>query len=375
MTVVQGLRPIPNEPPNDDHDQLHAPSISDRLRAKLLHGDAIEDLPPPEPLVEDLLDVDSLAVMFGRAGSGKTHVALDVVLHVATGSAWHGHEVLEGHVVYVVAEGARGVGQRQKAWKLVNRYHASLADRVTWHPAPVSLLGPEGVAALAEIAAERRAVLVVVDTLARSMTGANENDPKDMGCVIDACERIRQATGACVLLVHHSGKDQSAGSRGHSSLFGAVATELEVKRGEGIITVSTTKQKDQRDDVAPWRFVLVPATWTCTGCDGSGTRDGRRCRPCKGTGDAGSVALGRHTGRLADDGTLSPKAQVALDVLHGMALSDGVARTAWRDRAEVDGVGRSTFYDHVKVLVGRGLVRNVGTDKTPRYVPSDLEEQ
>ena len=57
---------------------------------------------------------------------------------------------------------------------------------------------------------------------------------------------IRAATGAHVLLVHHCGKDEARGARGHSSLRAAVDTEIEISRPEGetISTVRATKQRD-----------------------------------------------------------------------------------------------------------------------------------
>ena len=72
--------------------------------------------------------------------------------------------------------------------------------------------------------------LVVIDTLARALAGGNENAPEDMGALIGNAKRIQEATGAAVLFVHHSGKDTSRGSRGHSSLKGAADLEIEVTR-------------------------------------------------------------------------------------------------------------------------------------------------
>jgi hypothetical protein len=93
--------------------------------------------------------------------------------------------------------------------------------------------------------------MIIVDTLARAFGGGNENDSADMGAFITACGRIQQIVQDCALMIlHHSGKDQSRGLRGHSSLLGAVDTELELLRFDesmkGLITVS--KQKDGQDN-------------------------------------------------------------------------------------------------------------------------------
>ena len=70
--------------------------------------------------------------------------------------------------------------------------------------------------------------LIVIDTLARAFAGGNENASEDMGALVRNMDQIREATGANVLFIHHSGKDQAKGARGHSSLRAAIDTEIEV---------------------------------------------------------------------------------------------------------------------------------------------------
>ena len=86
--------------------------------------------------------------------------------------------------------------------------------------------------------------LIVIDTLSRAMAGGNENSPDDMGAFIKNCDTIREETGAHVLIVHHSGKNQEMGARGHSALKAAVDTEIEIKNKDEVITAKVTKQRD-----------------------------------------------------------------------------------------------------------------------------------
>jgi hypothetical protein len=71
-----------------------------------------------------------------------------------------------------------------------------------------------------------------------------------MGRLVKAADRIREQTGAHVAFVHHSGKDQARGARGHSSLRAATDTEIEVVRNEGAeASVATvTKQRELEID-------------------------------------------------------------------------------------------------------------------------------
>jgi hypothetical protein len=180
-----------------------------------------------------------LAVLYGPSGSGKTFVALDWALSVATGSWWFGHEVTSGPVLYVAAEGVGGLGIRVRAWQEHRRTYG--CGETNWLPLAANLLDKHSTAALVDIASELRPVLVVFDTLARWIAGGDENSPKDMGLAVEAADSIRRVTGACVLLVHHTGKDIGAGARGHSSLKGAVTTEVECSSED--TTVIVAKQK------------------------------------------------------------------------------------------------------------------------------------
>jgi RecA-family ATPase len=83
---------------------------------------------------------------------------------------------------------------------------------------------------IAEVArqTDKRVVLVVIDTLARAMAGGNENASEDMGAFVRNVDRVRSATSAHTMIVHHSGKNKAAGARGHSSLRAATDTEIEI---------------------------------------------------------------------------------------------------------------------------------------------------
>src|SRR5262249_34444 len=91
--------------------------------------------------------------------------------------------------------------------------------------------------------------VVFVDTLARVTAGADENSGKDMGKVLEHCAAIRKATGALVIIIHHSGKDQARGARGWSGMRAAVDFEIEVsKAAEGLRIANTSKEKDGPDN-------------------------------------------------------------------------------------------------------------------------------
>ena len=85
----------------------------------------------------------------------------------------------------------------------------------------------------------------MVDTLARAMAGGNENGPDHMGELLKNVERLRKRTEAFVLLIHHTGKDEAKGPRGHSLLKGAADTILLLgKRDDDLLELKSDKQRD-----------------------------------------------------------------------------------------------------------------------------------
>lgn len=217
------------------------------LLARMLDRDALENIPAPQPLIRDMLDLDSESWVIGAPGGFKSFVALDWACHVALGLEWRGKKVHQGTVVYVAAEGAKGLPLRVKAWEAT---YGRRVDGVRFLPEPVQVSNPEGWGVLVGACRRLAPVLIVLDTQARITVGLEENSAKDMGVLIDAIRRLKAATGACVLVVHHTGRD-GGDARGSSALDGAQDTEIRVERPtkkseRAMLTASITtdKQKD-----------------------------------------------------------------------------------------------------------------------------------
>ncbi|HZF92036.1 AAA family ATPase [Streptomyces sp.] len=242
---------------------------ADALLAELLDASSLDNMPTLEPLVGDLLHLDSLARIIGPSGHMKSFVTIDLAGHVGTGMQWHGHYVRQGTVVYLVAEGARGIRKRVRAWE---KHYGVRMDNVLFLPRPVQAMGPEWdtlIEAMRRLAPE----MIVIDTQARVSVGVEENSNTEVGVVIERMEDLRRATGACVLVVHHTGHVGEHG-RGASSAKGALQSELHVsKKGDNakniIVTVKVGKQKDDEEG-ADLQFGLRVIT-----LDGEAKPDGR----------------------------------------------------------------------------------------------------
>lgn len=197
---------------------------------------------------------DGLTVMYGPPKAGKTFAALSMALHIASGTEWHGSKVTSGPVLYVSGEGQGGLHKRITGWKKATGIRQTNLYVV---PFPVRLGVPEHVAALIADTHSVGARLVVIDTLARSMAGMDENSAQDMGKVIAGLGYLKSQTNTGVLILHHSGVEGSR-PRGSSSLFGAADTLMKVDGDGKNLTVYCEGMKDS----APFRtrhFELTPA--------------------------------------------------------------------------------------------------------------------
>ena len=213
-------------------------AVLTRLRAELLSAEQIKARPRLVPLVDGLLYRNTLARINGASGHGKTFVTLDLAGRVAAGMPWAGRRTHAGRVVYMVAEGTEGIADRIEAWEA----HCGQAMDVIFLPRPVQMLGPEW-SLYVELMTEDPPVLCVLDTQARVTAGVDEIDRAEQSRVVEAADQLRDATGACVLLVHHRGLKGDHG-RGHTEIKGALQTELGCKKEGGVITVDNGKSKD-----------------------------------------------------------------------------------------------------------------------------------
>lgn len=205
-------------------------------------ADELDDMPDPEWLIEDVLNRDSLAALVGPYGSAKTFVMLDMAACVSTGHHWHGRDVEPGYVVYVYAEGVRGIKKRVRAWEESNHQAVS---KIAFVPRAIRFLEAEDVDYLIErINAEvpEQPMAIFIDTLARAMYGGNENDSTDMGTLIENADRLKRATGATVVFAHHTNK--GGGYRGSTSLPGGLDTMIMVKKEKDIVELTCDKMKE-----------------------------------------------------------------------------------------------------------------------------------
>jgi putative DNA primase/helicase len=219
-------------------------------RFVVLSAAEVMNTPPLHWLVRGVLPATGLACMYGASGSGKSFLALDLCAAIAAGEGWFGCRVTAAPVVYVALEGEAGFSQRVKAWRLHHERDIPEGLRFIMQSFDLRHAGDVADIAAAIKASDCAGGVLVIDTLNRAASGADENASRDMGELIDACKRLHGELGGLVLLVHHSGKDVTKGLRGHSSLHAALDAAIEVTRNGKHHEWTQAKAKDGSDGAA-----------------------------------------------------------------------------------------------------------------------------
>lgn len=210
----------------------------------------LEDLkarPKPEWLIDGILQEKALAVLYGQPGAGKTFLALDMALSVATGSEFHGLTAKQGRVVYLAVDSLDYLDVRCEGWLSVRE--AGSTDDLLFCEKPVTLNDARNVVSFtSEVRQDGPVSLVVIDTLAHC-NGGDENSAADMQALVNGARAIRNTLEAAVLLIHHTPK-LTSDMRGSGALRAGVDTAMlfELAGDESALwTLSCTKQRNARE--------------------------------------------------------------------------------------------------------------------------------
>ncbi|MGQ0632644.1 MAG: AAA family ATPase [Sporichthyaceae bacterium] len=243
-----------------------------RTRAPLPVYDlnALDALAPLEPLLGEVLQANTLALLSGKFGTYKSFLALAWSFHLASGRPWNGHAIAEPVPVgYLAAEGAYGIRRRRDAW--VAEHGAIEAGMFTLIGRAANLGTDAGADELTRIVEERGLRFLVLDTLHRCTPGLDENQSAEMGAVIARLDRLRDRTGCTVMPVHHTGH-QGQRARGSSSLDDDIDTSWVIElAGDGENRAAhisrTLKHRKTKDGelLEPMRLEFVPVEGTGSG--------------------------------------------------------------------------------------------------------------
>lgn len=331
-------------------------------------------------LVKKLLPMHGVAFIVGQTKAGKSFVALDASLRIASGfDVVLGRRTRQAGVVYVAAEDPNGCRERIVGWRLdMNWSGATLFELIGQTP---DLRKPDDMAALLATISEAKQRfeqsgshlgVVVIDTLSRAIPGADENSSADMSAAYEALEQLSRDTGALVLVVAHFGKGGSdRGIRGWSGLDANSDATIVVERDKDeperrtvtldkvkngvdggtltfhLRTVSLGYQDEDGEDVT---------TCVCE-FEGSGERKAKRSHPRPSPKQevvlrAVRIALDEHGGTVPFGPTVPPGVRGVLrERVKETARAIGYAD----DDAKPESVRRK-LNSNITDLIGKGLL-------------------
>ena len=251
--------PAQSESINDMTDWFAHGGSADKLKAQVKSAKGYEafpekpqnlimtyhdilNMPPPVWLVKNYLLQNSTAMIWGRSGSFKSFMALDIGLSISTGKDFHGCETTQKDVLYIAGEGGYGYKNRIAAYQ--KHYNLEIKNFYLM-PIAVDLIHKELVDILINDVQLLKLDLglLIIDTMARNFSG-EENSAKDTSMFIQNLDDLRDVLGCTILIVHHSGKNEASGARGSSNIYASMDTSIQVARVESVCVLTCDKQKD-----------------------------------------------------------------------------------------------------------------------------------
>ena len=259
--------------PNNSTTQLHevtsqeatnAPNVAHTAQQsqyvrKYSHHSGAELCKKPKPidyLIKGYMRKGGLGMIYGESGCGKSFTVLDLAASIACEDieTWHGIKLHHGPVVYFAGEGADGINARLACWCSERNIDPEKLQLEVFDEVFKLDCGNEDPdhslqTTINEIkAAFPEPALVIFDTVNIYMK-AEENSNSEVGRFCLACRKIIQDLGCTVWLVHHTGLNTEAKNRarGASALKGAMDFELQLKKSEALLTLSTPKIKDGKE--------------------------------------------------------------------------------------------------------------------------------
>ena len=218
----------------------------------------LKSLPKAEWLIKDILLDGGIATIYGESGSTKSFLAIDLAMNLAIGSEWFGLAVnREVPVIYTALEGFGGVVKRIKGW--------CERKQIT----PDNIFIDQDALLLGEMGSVQSFInyykfkefnkgLIIIDTLNMAIPDIEENSAASMSGVISKAKLIAEKLNSTVLIIHHTGKDETRGMRGSSSLKASMDTIIFVKKdSNGGCQWSLEKSKDSECGIG-FNYQLKP---------------------------------------------------------------------------------------------------------------------
>lgn len=229
----------------------------------ITHANTLDnDFPLPDELIQDFITTNGLSVLYGDSNSGKTFLAIDMACAIARGIPWMNRQTEQGLILYLATESPSSVKMRLKAYQ--NYFGLTVPNFLIVEDSINLFLNDSDMNRIIktihdlEKQTNQKVRLIIGDTLARLSVGANENSGEDMGLIMTRIDIIHNECKTHFSLIHHTGKNASAGARGWSGIRAFIDTEVEITDTPLGKCAEITKQRDLNTKGQRIGFRLVP---------------------------------------------------------------------------------------------------------------------
>jgi hypothetical protein len=223
---------------------VEQPSDHDKLLDSLINWQKFwtQDFPAEDWLIEPIIPRNQLVVIFAPGGTGKSLLALYIAAALATGKEIFSEPKPPTNVLYMDYEMSQAVLYERltamgydKDADLSNLHYASL-------PPISSLDKPEGAKQICDLARACQADLVIIDTFARAVEGA-ENDADTVRNFYRWTAINLKQEGRALLRIDHAGKDLKKGARGTSAKNDDVDLVWQMTKVDGQLVLLRQKHR------------------------------------------------------------------------------------------------------------------------------------
>lgn len=223
----------------------------------------LDDHPPINFLVEDLFTFPSVNFLFGKAGIGKSCLAIDLCVCATKSISWLGKRINEKcSVIYYDHEACdQFIANRIK--KAIN-YHFSNKTREEINDlalffrshANINFINnrKDSIKLIVDDALKKNYKLIVIDSFIDIMTGGDENGVQDTHSVCEALRTIANLTGACIIVLHHENKSNDI--RGSTAITAAADSVVRVSQSNKYLILNPVKAR-----YIPKETLQVYAKW------------------------------------------------------------------------------------------------------------------
>lgn len=210
-------------------------------------------------LIDDIIPPQSSGLLVGDGGTGKTWLALDLAIAVATGTLWLGEfEAQQGTVLVVDEENAELMLRKRLLMLLEGRglkhdnvgMYFLVGEGVNLSPYDLGKgthKSSPSYEKLCNTILLLKPSLVIFDSLTRVHT-SNENAASEMAVLFSYVKRLIRKTGTNCLFPHHMNKGQGSTKSGHrirgsSDLRNFADYTLLIDKSKDLITIEHDKAR------------------------------------------------------------------------------------------------------------------------------------